>query len=248
MNTEQQLEKVKDKIEKLFRKAESAGELGSLEEAAIFAAKANEILTKHNLEMADINLETDINSCEGDRVFVKDEHGWSKTDSDWLIKLYGTICRYNFCKIVIHTMIRGQDCTIIGEPHNIEMVKYVVSHLVPKIKQLRLRRWKEYHGYEKTNAFKRSYFRGAVMGIELKLREQRLADEVKYDGLPGLVVLTNKLIDEKMAELFKNLKYGSRGRGLSGHDGGSLGVADGKRMSINRGIGAGNGSSGRLLN
>jgi len=244
------LDKVKDKIEKLFRKAESAGEMGSLDEAAAFTAKAQAILTKYNLDMADIKVEQDGNTCEGERNDLKEKHGWTKTDGDWLIKLYSTISRHNFCKIVVHKMYKSTEpmITIIGEPHNIEMVKYICSHLVPKIKQLRLQRWKEYNGYEKTNAFKRGYYRGAVQGINAKLVEQRDNDKSKYTGLQGLIVLSDALVDEKMAELFSNLTNGGRSRSLSGASGAMAGYKDGKNMNINKGVGASDSSSGRLLN
>lgn len=231
--------KIKEKIEKLFRKAESAEKIGSLEEAAIFSSKAQELLVQYNLEMSELDLGETKQEAIGFYVDLKARYGLNKTDGDWLIRLYSTISQFNFCKIVTKGNI---GLTIVGEEHNIDMVDYICSNLIPTIKQLRLKAWKEYNGTEKTNTFKRGYYRGAVSGIHAKLREQRDRDSIKYEGLPGLILVSEKLVDEKMRELFPNLGV-RRSRNLQGASGLTRGYADGKNIQINKGV---SGRSNRL--
>jgi len=239
----EKLESIKSKIEKLFNKAESAKELGSLAEAEMFMAKAQDILMKYNIDKGDLNLGFEQgNPCIVDKYLnMKDLHGWSKTDGRWLLQLYSYVGRFNFCKVVSH----GTNLiTIIGEPVNVDTIKYMVANIVPKIKQLRGKAWREYHGPEKTNSFKRGYYAGAASGIFAKLRDQQEANKVKFSGLEGIIKLHNVMVDEKTAETFNSLRS-AKGRQLSSVSGFNRGHSDSKGISLNKGV-SGSNSSGPL--
>lgn len=224
-------DKLIKKLQGLNAKAVSAKEIGNIEEAAAFAAKFQELLTKHNLEKTDLNLNGNDPKAEGEWIDLNKEHGLAKTDGKWLQRLYGVVARANFGNIVVH----GNCITLIAEKHNVEAIQYMVTSLATTIKHLRLQRWKEYHGPDKMNAFKRGYYMGAVQGINTKLSEQREKDMVKYDGLPGLVVTQNKLVEDKMFEMFGKLGT-SRSSRLSGSGGLAAGRKDGRTMSVNKGV------------
>lgn len=232
------IEKIKSKIEKLYAKAESATDIGSIEEAQAFMAKVQEMLTEYNLELSDLNKgKPEVNGCIRELIDLAELHGWSKTDGDWLIYLYNTLARFNFCKIIIYG-VNGpkiHKIYMIGEPHNIEMIKYIASNVVPKIKKLRLQRYKEYSGPDKPNAFKRSYYRGVAHGIKAKLQEQRDLDKQKHAGYQGLMVLSEKLVDEKIAEEFSRLKS-KKASTLSASSAQARGLVDGKNININQGL------------
>lgn len=238
------MSKIKERIEKLFRKARSAEEIGSLEEAATFTAKAQELLVQYNLELSDLEIDGE-QGPEIIRVTVelKDRYGWAKTDGDWLIRLHNAIAHFNFCKLISHSHTY---ISLIGEQHNIDMVEYICSNVIPTIKALRLKAWREYTGTEKTNTFKRGYYRGAVSGLFTKLHEQRKAEEAKYSGLTGLIVRNDEAIQEKTSELFPNLKTRTTRR-LRGSTGLSQGFQDGKNIQINKGVG-GRSSNTKMLN
>lgn len=261
-------DKTKKKIENLFKKAESAQEIGSLEEAQLFINKANQLLVKYNLEQVDVMTKETGNTCIGEEVMTGEIHGWNKTDSLWVNKLYARVAKYNFCDAVFSMPYwiydYGEDgirtpnkkkwvkpyVTIIGEPHNIEMVKYICSHIIPKLKKLQSKRWKELQGQisEKKNTFKRGYFSGAVMGIANKLYDQQKTNEKKYEGLPGLIKLNEVAVKEKTDEIFPELGR-TRSRGLSGVTGAAVGRKDGRNMNINKGISNNSGlNTGHLLN
>lgn len=245
-----QSEAIKSKIEKLFKKAESAKELGSLQEAETFMAKAQEILTKYNIEQSELNLGDEQENPVGYEVINMGEaHNWKKTDGRWLIQLYHVVGQHNFCKVVINrTPGTSQVITLIGEDHNRDVVKFMCSNIIPKIRNLEKDRWKEYHGSEKRNAFRRAYLSGAAAGIGAKLSEQRKQDKAKYEGLTGIIVLKDQLVDEKTAEIFGKLKQ-SRSRRLSANDAGARGYSDGKKVKVDPGVKGGKSSNGpNLLN
>ena len=50
------LEKIKSRIEKMLKKAQSAKEIGSLHEAEVFSNTANKLLMQYNLSMSDIDM------------------------------------------------------------------------------------------------------------------------------------------------------------------------------------------------
>lgn len=236
--------KIKDKIEKLYKKAQSAEDIGSLEEAAIFMTKAQELLVQYNLELSDLNLEGEKQEAIRERVDLKEYHKWSKVDGDWLLRLYNVVSIFNFCKVVAHGT---HAVSIVGEEQNVDMVKYICANIVPTVKSLRAKAWKQYEGFEKMNAFKRGYYRGAVSGLHTKLAEQRETEKAKYAGLTGLMVTSGKLVDQKMAELFGSLGR-KRSTRLSAASGTAQGYQDGKNLQINKGVSGSSRSASRLLN
>lgn len=257
---------IKLKIEKLLRKAESANELGSLSEAEAFMAKANEMMAKHNIELAELKTEESGNTCIVEKVPVGDLHNWSKTQSTWIQKMYSVVAKFTFCDIVWHdgwdyrkyytqddpkraTAYVKPSVTLVGEPHNIEMVKYMCSFLIPVVKRLQSKRWKEVQhiSREKKNAFMRGYYLGAVQGIASKLRFQQAENEKTYEGLPGLIKVNEVALQEKKVEAFPNLTKVRSSR-LSGVNAAALGREDGKNININKGVSEGSSSiSSRLL-
>lgn len=242
------VKKIKEKIVKLQRKAESAESIGNLDEAEIFITKVQELLQQYNLEMSDIQTEEEqMVNIEREDIDFKSTHGWAKTDSNWLHILYHWVSKYNFCKFVGDGNTKNPGGWIIGEEHNRDMVKFICAQVVPVVKRLRKERWREYQGHEKTNAFKRGYYRGAVAGFRDKMREQEEASKAKFEGMAGLMVLNEKLVDEKTAEYFGRLRKTSQ-RGLKGQSGRQSGYQDGKKINVKQGVGSGSRPAGNLLN
>ncbi|MAO08076.1 MAG: hypothetical protein CL596_05120 [Alteromonas sp.] len=226
------MENIKKKIAALFKKAESAKEIDSLEEAQAFMAKAQDLLAKYNLEKSQLDLDDETIKIEHDVFNMRDKFKWQKTDGNWLISLYHTVSIFNFGKIVKHNMY---EFTIIGEQANIDMIDYMCSNIIPKIKELRLKAWKEYNGPDKSNAFKRGYYKGAVSGIYFKLREIREQAKKEYSGMSSLVISHNRAISEEASKLFNTIRTG-KARSYSSESGRELGFRDGKNLNLNKGV------------
>jgi hypothetical protein len=144
-------ESIIQKIQKLTAKAESSREIGNVEEAAMFSAKVTELLTKHNLEISDIDVE-DNEDVTGDRA---DDLGLSIKQGKWTIHLLSIIGEYNYCEIIYHTSRkyngRGRvvkeakaSATIIGRPDNVEVTKYLYSVLKRQFEQMSKGYWNTY--------------------------------------------------------------------------------------------------------
>lgn len=241
-----ELEKVTEKIRKLLAKSESAKETGSIQEAEIFALKAQELLLQYNLTHHDIN-KPEESPIIMETVCLNDFEKIPKTEGDWILSLFVELSRYNLCKSIIIGNRGDNRLYIFGERHNIDIVKYLHDQLRVKIKRLSLEAWKEYKGLEKRNTFLRGYKKGVVMGIKTKLHEQQQAQMAKYEGMPGLVRVNNQAIDNKVATELGPLGR-SKGRTLSGQEGRSRGFKDGYNMNINKGISNQARSSQKLLN
>lgn len=241
-----ELGKVTEKIRKLLAKSESAKESGSIQEAELFALKAQDLLLQYNLSQQDIN-KPEESPIIAEIVDLNDFEKIAKTESDWVLTLFIELSKYNLCKSIILGNRGYNKVYVFGERHNIDIVKFLHDQLRVKIKRLSLEAWKEYKGLEKRNTFLRGYKKGVVQGIKTKLLEQQQAQMKKYEGMPGLVKVNTQAINKSIA-----IKLGplgkSRSRALSGEDGKGKGFRDGYNMNINKGISNQTRSSQKLLN
>jgi len=126
-------ETIVEKIKKLYAKAESAKELGSIAEAEAFMAKVTELLLENSLSLEDVAFKKDeeeiICSSEDQRIYYyKDE-----SKGFWEVDLIHTLAKHHFCKAIFtdHTnpLLRKNKIypyvTLIGKAENIEIVKYL---------------------------------------------------------------------------------------------------------------------------
>lgn len=125
-----------DKILKLHRKAEGSKEVGSLEEAAIFAAKVQELLVENDLSMIDVeasgqDVVADEKAVEIDRF---------KAEGQWESRLLGVISDFYFCSVIYHhyekisdawrkQLNRKNTATIFGSSTDITVVKFLYEML-----------------------------------------------------------------------------------------------------------------------
>ena len=148
-----------EKIQKLAAKAESAKELGNINEAAAFSAKVSELLTIHNLAMSDLDFEERA-PVKGEKL---DDLGVSASQGRWTVSLLSVLCEYNFCGSMFHTTTLGSKIvygrrgpkrvrikdknlavTIVGRPENVEVVKYLYSVLKRQFESMAYKEWKVY--------------------------------------------------------------------------------------------------------
>lgn len=245
--TQTNLDKVTDRIRKLMNKSESAQQIGSLEEAETYALKAQELLLQYNLSQADI-IEEEKSPIEMVKVNIAEEVGGiPKTEGPWMISLYTTLGHYNLCRVIRYGNQSNFTVMIFGEQHNIDIVRYLHSQLVTKIKRLSTESWKTYTGPEKRNTYLRGYKVGVVQGIGAKLREQMEAQMAKYENMPGLVKVNDQAITDKIQSSLGRVRKSSGSR-LSGQDGNSRGFMDGKGMNLNKGISGTPKAGGKYLN
>lgn len=261
METTQDINSILSKLKKLQRLYEGAKAINSEAEAANAAAKIQNLLTQYNLSMADLDAVAD-NEQATNVVEEKLGDSWSrKCGGFWdQFLLYG-ICKYNFCYAIVS---RRRECrvnrngkevcemrqkyVVIGEPHNIEVVKWLFDVLASQLYCLALKRYEEYRNDDSQalmrvftgekrmhrGTFLRSYLAGAAKGVQNRLKEERDRELQAQVQVNALVLRTDQKLNDYVAENYKNLRSARPGHIGSSHAM-SMGFEDGRKVNITRG-------------
>lgn len=267
------LNAIKEKLQKLMAKADSAKEIGNAAEAAAFSAKVNDLLTKYNLEMADVEFSKE------DEVIADNANGLillNKTGR-WTSRLLSVLCNYNYCKSVYHTFGRSKEMrvTIVGKKENVEVVLFLYNILKSQLEkiaknewrlymkdtQLKIkaayqdvpsgmskmtdnmikRPWKYFKSVMNRQAFYKSFFLGAVVGVNERLESEMKKAEVTYgEKVTALVRVNDAQIERFIAEKFGNLGRFKKAKSISIN--GAVyekGVEAGKNASMAKGVATG---------
>lgn len=178
---ETEKDRIAIKINKLILKAESAKELGSIEEYEIFIQKANSLIIEYNIEMSKIenlNIKDKFSKFkQGNHINYKSRFG-----NAWVIKLAHVLKSYNFVDFTynnVHIIFHGD---II----NVDNVEWIFNHLRIALESLTIKKWKEHLFNLKNDLdyksksgisnityrnFGKSYCYGLVNGIHNKLED-----------------------------------------------------------------------------
>lgn len=195
MTAAQELDRVVERIKKLLALSSSQNP----HEAALAAAKAQELLFRHNLSMSmvEATLEGGTSGYVSDRF---DSGGWMH----WRRRLLAAVARNNFCRGVSYQGTR--DVGIVGEPHNVSVVKHLYAFLVREIMRLADIGVKAERGLdeEEMRAWKRSFYLGAVRTIAQRLATQRQRDINSDPNAAALVVRKDQELDDAYREHFPN--------------------------------------------
>jgi len=191
MNAEK--ETILEKIKKLQAMEESAAEVGNDHEAAAFAAKVQQLLLQHKLDMSeldDFDITDDIKIDE--EYYDWDDAGipYSRKRSHWLTYLGSYVAQYNGCRIL--TIKGSNNIVIVGSDESRSIVGYILSVLARFGKNSCEKAYrKEYYKAKKEGTeymmkgFKRAFLSAYVRTIGNRLREankEQLA-EVSERGL-----------------------------------------------------------------
>lgn len=195
MTAARDLDKIVERVKKLLALSSSQNP----HEAALAAAKAQELLFRHNLSlsMVEAALEGGNSAYVSDRF---DSGGWMH----WRRRLLAAVARNNFCRGVSYQETR--DVGIVGEPHNVTVVKHLYAFLVREVMRLADLGVKEQRGLdeEESRAWKRSFYLGAVRTIAQRLAIQRQRDVSADPQAAALVVRKDQELDEAFREHFPN--------------------------------------------
>lgn len=234
-----------EKLKKLLELQRSAQAVGSLEEAANAAMKIQGILLKYNLEMADIELHEGKKKSAIVRESLTNVMT-KKNESDWIIKLYGTVARFNFGLMISSTrtdFVTGNRFTyvnLVGTKENIEVIGFISSQLEFQVRNLENISWKNNRKESsKRNSYRRAYFEGAILGIQYKLEEAQKLAMAQSNNITTLVIDHTQRINDELPNLFNNLKYSNAQQKMKKDAYATInGYKDGKNVNINPGVGS----------
>lgn len=166
MTAPQGMEKILDRIKRLFAKADSAAAVGSMAEAEAFAAGAQKTLAFYKLDMAMLD---DAEQEAQDPL----SHGYCELDrtDPWTRLLVATVARAHYCRA-----FRGRDNRIryFGRQNDVAVATYVTAQLTRcalALVEVGLRI--ERRAGRSTRGYRVSYFKGFVTAISEKYKAFR---------------------------------------------------------------------------
>lgn len=246
-------QQILDKIASLINLKENPGTPG---EAAAAAAALQRLLFKHNLAEEDVRLHaTSTKQVAEEYIHEMYDVGQKQgdTNGNWKHQLLFVICKNNFCGYVSgHQSRRGH---IVGQKHNVVVVKAMFEYLVKEIKRLTIKEWRAafpdtYGQLNNTKvefSWKRSFREGAVAVIAQRLAAERRED-LKEAGEKGaaLVVQKDKELKDAITKHIGETKAGRSGGGSVLAGAYSAGKEAGRNINLNKQVGGGSSVSGNL--
>ena len=212
-------------------------------EAAAAAAKLQEILLKYNLEMEDI----EDNSPVLDDRYVREELELGATSGNMI----------NWRRILLSGIARSLMCAafgyqgtpkmvIVGQTHNIEMVRHFYDYLSFEISRLADVTWEKARGRtpEHGRSWKSSFYNGAVDVVVQRLEEKYQQVSRQSSHTQALVLKNEQELYNAVGNLIGRVRKNTVRQRYS-KAGYSRGVRAGKRVSLDKPVG-GDGRSSRL--
>ncbi|MCC5617371.1 DUF2786 domain-containing protein [Nostoc sp. CHAB 5836] len=221
----QELDKIADKIKKLFALSQSPNEM----EASAAAAKAQEMLTRHNLSIASLHDSTP-------QPVEEEVISQFKRLISWKFILLTGVCWGNYCSAFTRRSRNGSKMIILGRKVNIISTRIQFEYLEQTITRLACKT-------QGDRAFKNAFKLGAANRLISRIIENR--EQQKNEGIagnsesvavPAIIVraLYSKLESELEAYL-KKMKLKSFAKpSISSLDGYFSGVSAADSVSLDR--------------
>lgn len=241
--------KMIEKVKKLLSLSDSPNE----HEAILAARRAKDILDKYNLTMTEIDTpEINENVYDTGSIQIK----------NWLAFLANGVAKNFNSQIYMVKGIRktnwnrnGKNAKLVfvGSELDLEIVNYVFGYLKKTVETMTDNYLKSLPNRTNINkkTLKNSYVLGLVSEINKKITEfakkDDVSDEMSASGKTGkeLIIIKKDAIGEFLKD--KNLKSKKRNTSKVNGEAYNKGGADGKNVSINRGVYGSNGSAQKVI-
>ena len=194
--------KIIEKVRKLRDMAESSKNIGSLEEAKVFAAKVKKMMDEHKLSLSDIAY-LEYEEADIQKFCVRwSNYGHKDTTRrcQWTAALCGRLAEYNSCRMFV---CQGTNaCMLYGREEDIAAMHTLLSVLVPVLLKLDEAAYHQiYHesGIEgrkdRLKGFRLSWKLGFVAGVFDALKQQQEEDiEEAEDSEFALVRINQAMV------------------------------------------------------
>jgi hypothetical protein len=197
-------ERILTLIRKLQAKAVGAEKIGSIAEAEAFAAKVQELLIQHKLEMSDVELDKQDNEDPIAVTFVDQQAfgiGFKRVRVGWQEQLAYVIAKANFCGSLVHP--KSNFIWFVGREADREVATFVYGRLVPQMKyqsdwdygQHFRQAIREGSDVTELRGFKASWLAGAIAAIKQRL-DQNLDEHTGDPRVQALVLNAEAAVEE----------------------------------------------------
>lgn len=193
-------------------------------EAAVAAAKAQELLMQHNLTMRQVQ---DHSESKYEQTFV------NVGSRVWKRKLMTAIARNNFCETIYDPRIKS--IALIGEPHNQEVVIHLHQYLVSQLETMAATAYKLSGSTMHAKSWLDSFYIGAVYSIYERLKAQKDEMAAASNTCKSLVVVKDEELKVALDTFYPNLKKGPA-KYIRSSNGYHEGIEAGKRVALNKAI------------
>ena len=228
------LDDVIGKVEALLRKADSTEHKPERE---AFQAKAQELMTKYQIEEAQLNGRVLEDEMSVKTVIIKNPFVIDKS------QLLNSVARNNYCRV---TRGRGY-AKVYGYESDIKLVVAMYNSLKDDMINEMWKALKEYNGYSATVSFKKSFFAGyanTIYNRMWKIKSEQIKavqEETKSDSFALVLVNKQSAVDK----FYEGFGFGtSAPRTLTSASGYGAGTAAGRRANIGQARLSGQGALG----
>lgn len=221
------------KIKKLLALADTRTNTNP-NEAAQAAAKAQELLFKHNLSMLSIDGLQDQDS----EAILKEE--WvapdvNRTSLGWAGPLLNIICKTNFCR-VIRLSSGSAKYALIGKPSNIQVSQYLFTYLKGEIDRLGKQTVKSEGIITKKASWVKDFSYGAMSSVIAKLKEQKQQNAQASTTSTALVIMSDRQLDNAVRSYYPHVSRSSSRARSSDSGAFGAGVSAGRNINIRQGV------------
>jgi hypothetical protein len=178
--------KIKDRLQKLLRHEESARKIGSMEEAAAFAAKAQSMLMEFGLSMSDVDIAAEQTTLG--------EHAIKHNlRLKWMRELMSGISYANGCVVVI--VSNDGSASLVGEKTDTEVAAELFRYFAELGQHLADKEATKLRGYYNGSPgqFKKSFLHGYAYSISLRFIQRKREIMAEATQSTALIHIGNKL-------------------------------------------------------
>lgn len=220
-----------------MKHAESAKQIGSIEEANLFATKATELMMEYNLSLDQIPLENLEQEMFDKWTYAeKISYSCNQSGNRWKLNLIKTLTYFNFCSFTYNTY--SKTFKIYGKMENVDVVIWQYNFLTIGLLRIAQVAHTELSDVEKRQTLRYSFLKdfllGAVVGLTQQLAEQRKKHE--SESLTGLMLYNAEALEKFIGTQDENLVKARKQKTIYVSGAYDDGVEAGQNYSITRPI------------
>lgn len=173
-------------------------------EAALALSRAQELLQKYNLSMAEIGKEA------GKKAFYIREFIPLGNHEEWRRKLASTLAKYCFCEALFYRQWKNNQIVLIGEKDNIAVFQIMFTYIQ---EQLDAMAKKAFRKYRKNNSehvhgrvWKMNFYFGALFIIRERLEEEKQNFAASANDCKALIVIKEHDLREAIDGFYGKVK------------------------------------------